>query len=146
MSLQNRSSMNQTKKLDTGSVCVLQSNGSICQKPSPDRRASLWAKEERIAGAHVESCVPGIDFPNGLVDPAAVGAMGIGENVGAQRLGSPLIPTDLRECQEEPLVAGQAVYHWSCPAAQGDMVGVPGELQAADIGEVLPQGQVPIDL
>ncbi len=63
-----------------------------------------------------------------------------------QRLVAHLGRPALRIGDEEALVAGEAVDHRRFLAAQAGAVGLVGRLQAGDVGDILAQRQLAVDV
>src|SRR5207342_3293116 len=100
-----------------------------------------------VARLHVECLVPGVDVADDAVDPVLGRRMLVGQQLGAERafalLGFPAVAIG----DEEALVAGQAADHRRL-AMLGDVtaVGGIGDLQAAEIAEVLAKRQLSLDV
>jgi hypothetical protein len=70
----------------------------------------------------------------------------VGQDLVAQRRIADERAPGLRPAEEEALVAGDAVEHGRFAAAQREIVGVVGDLQAAIVADVLAQRQAAVHI
>ena len=104
----------------------------------PDPHPLIGSEIEFFAGLDVEGRVPSVDVADG-VGTVFVGRMAVRHHDHPQRLGPHLATPALPECDEEPLIAGQAFGGGSFLAAVCSTVCVVGGRKPGDIGDILAE-------
>ena len=89
--------------------------------------------------------VPGVEVADRLGAPAAGGVAVGGDQVAQRRLAGALAAA-LGVAEEEALVAGQAVDHRRRAAVQRGAIGVVGGGEAGEIGDILAQRQLAVEV
>ena len=68
--------------------------------------------------------------------------MWVGGDIVAQGLRSAMSPPELGKAQKEALVAGEAVDDWCGLVLKRGVIRREGQLETANVGDVLAQGQM----
>jgi hypothetical protein len=116
--------------------------GSRIVLPDPD---TLFRRKVKLPVAHVERLVPGIEVPDRERPDEARRVAVDGEQL-LEQLIAVLGPPHLPEAQEEALIVGVAAQGLDRLALTRHLVGVVGDGEAGEIGDVLAERQLAIDL
>src|SRR6478736_3394446 len=81
----------------------LECAGSSLNLGLPNMHPVARIKIETISGLDAKCGVPGVDIANDAVDPERRRAVGVGREIGAQRLVPDILPVGLRPRQEDAL-------------------------------------------
>ena len=111
----------------------------------PDADPALGREEQGLARRGAEGRIPGIEIAHD--GDALLGRrMRIGQQP-LQQIGLAIFaPPDLRPAEIETLVAGHAVDHRRRPAAQRMLVGVIGDGEAGEVGDILAERERALDV
>ncbi len=116
--------------------------GSVAAWPwLPDTDPSCGIKPQLVGGAYVKRGVELVEVPHDLVAAELAGGMRVdGEQPDDFLVPSLVLPGTCPR-QEEALGARQAVDHRCLFALQRQLVGLPGDAEAAEIPDILPDRQ-----
>src|SRR5512133_2757949 len=114
---------------------------------SPDGRSFVEGPLQWVAVLAVERFIEFGKVGQWPVDAELGGAVGVGDDTEARGLLPGEGPPCLSVAQEEPLLGGETFD----PAHGGlallaQLPGVPGDLEAAQVGDVLAQGELAVEL
>src|SRR6185295_10570964 len=110
--------------------------------PEPD--ALLRREIHLIARLHVEGGVPLVDVARGTVDAEVRRAVRIGQDLLAHLTIAILGTPDLREGEEEALVAGIAVEHRRLLTVQRGVIGLESDGEAGQVADILAHRQLAV--
>src|SRR5712692_8306201 len=99
-----------------------------------------------IARPHVERLVPGIDVSNDAVHSILLRRVGVGDQLLSRCVFRLFRAQGLRITEKKPLIACQTVQDGCRPAHKRMVIGVKGDQNSAEIGDVFVHGQVAVHM
>src|SRR5690606_7535831 len=114
-------------------------------RASPDAHALRRRQVQVLAGLRIERLVPAVDVAHGLRAPATR-RVHPADHLPAQRLVARLVAPRLGEGDEEALLAAEAFQLRRRLAAERVEVGLVRALEAGEVGDVLAQGLLAVDV
>src|SRR5690606_35877184 len=114
-------------------------------RASPDAHALRRRQVQVLARLRIERLVPAVDVAHGLRAPAA-GRVNATHHLPAQRLVTRLVAPGLGEGDEEALLAAEALQLRRRLAAERVEVGLVRDLEAGEVGDVLAQRLLAVDV
>ena len=113
---------------------------------SPDGDSLLGIEPHRVILAHAEGFVEGVDIADDLVAAELGGRVGVRGDPTSSGLVSDDPAPDRGVGQEEPLLPGQSGNGFGLVPVEGDLKGLEGDAGAAEVADVLSDGQLAVDM